>query len=200
MTKHIHNQAHNYTAFGCRTLASVCPALYLSMKSIVASALAIFTLINSQDAYASEDIPLHSHYVEIEGVLPSPYEHFEFRIRLDHETDNVIYLMLKRGEEKIIFPNKYLGMLKDVELSTLKLSHGIHRDENDQPYPGTYDAMYIYLEMGEYRKVEKEEAGVVSFKRGRDRITLYVTKDNEFGYFLKPLSEQNDGWYTPPKI
>lgn len=157
-------------------------------------------LIHIQSVYGSEDIPVHSHYMEVQGVLPSPYNYFEFQIRLDHETDNVIYLMLKRGEEEIIFPHEYRNLLKNIELSTLKLSHGMYRDENDKPYPDTYDSMHIFLEMGEYRKVTKEKSGVVSFKRGRDRITLYVTKDNKFGYFLKPLSEQSDGWYTPPKI
>ncbi len=160
----------------------------------------MFYLVHIQSVYGSGDIPVHSHYMEVQGALPSPYNYFEFQIRLDHETDNVIYLMLKRGEEEIIFPHEYSNLLKNVELSTLKLSHGMYRDENDKPYPGTYDSMHIFLEMGEYRKVTKEKSGVVSFKRGRDRITLYVTKDNKFGYFLEPLSEQSDGWYTPSKI
>ncbi len=67
--------------------------------------------------------------MEVKGVLPEPYNTFSFKIQLDQETDNVVYFSLVRGDEEILFPSKYRNMLKDVELSTLKFTHGMYRDE-----------------------------------------------------------------------
>jgi hypothetical protein len=129
------------------------------------------------NANASKPIEVHTHKVEISGVLPEPYLTLKLEVELDIETDDVKVFDLYRGKEKLTLPLEILEQLKSIELNTIKMFHEMHRVEGkpaESQFGEDGDWLHINMQFGEPYRAEKERNGKDMFCWGRDtkRITI----------------------------
>jgi hypothetical protein len=146
-------------------------------------------------ANASVSVPVHTHKLYIEGVLPAPYETMSLDIELNIETDDVEIFELYRGGERIEIPIEILKKMKDVEPSSLKVSHEMHRlDETRPEYSEAGDLLYITFDLGERYRAERDFDGVGYYKWGSDSLELMIAENKAVLYWLVVLTETSGDW------
>lgn len=139
--------------------------------------LLALVLFYCSSAFSSQDIPLHEHYVHIKGVLPSPYETIDLKIALDPESDDVASFQLRLGDQTIDVPADELAKLKDVNLHSLRITHGMHRDlrRPDQPaHDYSEDYLTIYVTLGQKKRIDFVEKGEEQYLWGYDLAKVFI--------------------------
>lgn len=147
--------------------------------------------------FASTPVMVHTHKYFTEGVLPEPYRTFTLSIELDEETDDVRVFDLYRGNDLIQIPPEILNQLKDVELSTIKISHEMHREENRPAYSRFGDEgdwLHIEFDVGDRYRAEKTENEKGYFKWGRDKIVLTIVKGKVVTLTSVKVAETHGYW------
>ena len=147
----------------------------------------------------SVPIPVHLHETKLVGVLPEPYRTFELNIKLDVESDDVVSFELYRGDEHLVLPKHMLSQLKAVELHSIRVSHEMHRFNEDDPaesqFGGEGDWLHITMDYGKKYRAEKKENGKDVFRWGQDKIRLTVTKDKSFTIEIIKVTEMGGYWH-----
>ena len=149
------------------------------------------------NSFASTPVMVHTHKYYTEGVLPEPYGTFALRIDLDDETDNVLAFDLYRGNDLLLIPPHIIGQLKNVELSTIKISHEMHREEGKPDYNmfgDEGDWLHIDFEVGDNYRAEKSDKGKKYFKWGRDRLVVTVVKGKKVTLKKISVSDTHGYW------
>jgi hypothetical protein len=157
-------------------------------------ALSICTsLFAANGALAFEDMQVHQHELSLSGVLPAPYYTISLEIVLDPETDDTNRFDLKIGGTPVRLNEKDLNQLKDVELATLDIMHGIHRTSDspaDQMADYLFDYVVVTVEVGERYRIEYEKDGQTRYHWGRDKAVIGVnlSEDNSAHVSVDRLS------------
>jgi hypothetical protein len=160
----------------------------LSKKYLVATIILAFSIF----AIASEPVQVHLHKYYVEGVLPEPYRTFSLRIELDEQNDNVVIFELFRGGELIQLSSDIISRLRDIELSTIEISHEMHRSENASAvseWGEEGDWLHINVGAGDYYRAEEVIDGERYYHWGRDRITITVVKNRTVTFSRISLSD-----------
>lgn len=150
------------------------------------------------DLIASKPIAVHSHKFYSEGVLPEPYGAYTLRIELDEETDDVTVMEFRRGSEYVHIPESVIEQLEEVELSTIVLTHEMHRKEGEPASPffqGASDSFHIEFEAGEEFRAERVEDEVTYYKWGRDSIVVTITNKNNVTVTKRYLKSTHGDWF-----
>jgi hypothetical protein len=151
----------------------------------------------SNSLWASVAVPVHSHKFYSEGVLPEPYVTYSLNIELDVETYDVRIIELQRGHENISIPNDIINQLKNIDLSTIQITHEMHRSPERPAYSKHGDEgdwLHISVELGKMYRAEKEEKGIGYFKWGKDKVEITIIKNKRVTIRYLPLNKTYEFW------
>jgi len=155
-------------------------------------------LLLSLYSYASRPISLHSHKLYMEGVLPAPYHTLILNIELDEDTDNVLKFQLIRGSEDIEIPKEIISKLQGVDLGTVKVSHEMHRLDENRPAHSQWgeegDWLHINFDLGKYYKAIKKIKGREHYKWGKDHAEITIIKNRTVTLKITTLTESDYYW------
>ena len=116
-------------------------------------------------------------------------------IELNAETDDVEVFELFRGKERINIPTEILSKLKDVELSSIEISHEMYRlDESSRGFSEGGDWLYITFDLGDQYRVKRELNGVSDYKWANDSAELVIVNDSPVMLKLVDFAETGGGW------
>ncbi len=166
----------------------------LSKRASTAIRLSVtyFLLLTSLGAYGFEDMLVHQHQLAISGTLPAPHYSIELEIALDPETDDAKIFRVAIGGTPKTLSEANLAKLRDLELGTLRVTHGMHRTPDSPATPiADYlkDYIVIRIELGKRYRIEYQRDGKTRYHWGRDTVEITLQVGEDTGVVILPLAE-----------
>jgi hypothetical protein len=170
-------------------------------KNMCKIIILIFLVTFPLNIFATQEIEPPINRLSISGVLPSPYNSFSLEIETHLSADKgVKEFSLLRGNTKIEMSEVLKRELKNLKLTTLSISHMMHRDSPNSSTSIFGDDLYLRFKIGEYYPASKHINGKHFVKWGQDTVILRVDLAGIINVTRTTVKDTHDEWKPYPRL